>query len=91
MPWGYPILEVLWDGDWVPLERTWVQWKYYGMEMGYSSLCEQTETCENSTSVVLRTRAVILMNTVASKDFQIVKERVSEAWLTLLSLVFVTH
>ena len=28
-------VEVLWDGDWVPPERTWDEWKYYGMEMGY--------------------------------------------------------
>ena len=27
-------VEVLWDGDGVPLERTWNQWTYYGMEMG---------------------------------------------------------
>ena len=27
-------VEVLWDGDGVPPERTWDQWKYYGMEMG---------------------------------------------------------
>ena len=28
-------MEVLWDGDGVPLEGTWDQWKYYGMEIGY--------------------------------------------------------
>ena len=28
-------VEVLWDGDGVPPERTWDQWKYYAMEMGY--------------------------------------------------------
>ena len=28
-------VEALWDGDGVPPERTWDQWKYYGMEMGY--------------------------------------------------------
>ena len=33
---------------WVPLERTWDQWKYYGMEMGYPP-GGQTDTCENST------------------------------------------
>ena len=45
--WGTPIWEwgtlrkdigpvkVLWDGDRVPLERTWNQWRYYGMVMGY--------------------------------------------------------
>ena len=27
-------VEVLWNGDGVPSERTWDQWKYYGMEMG---------------------------------------------------------
>ena len=38
---GYPSrkkmgpVEVLWDGDGVPSERTWDQWKYYGVEMGY--------------------------------------------------------
>ena len=43
--WGYPRVsptkdvgpvEVLWDGDRVPPERTWDQWKYYGMEIGYT-------------------------------------------------------
>ena len=28
-------VEVLWDGDGLPLERTWDQFKYYGIEMGY--------------------------------------------------------
>ena len=36
---GYPSgkdvgsVEVLWDGEGVPPERTWDQWKYYGMEI----------------------------------------------------------
>ena len=33
----------LWDGDGIAPERAWDQWKYYGMEMGYTSRCEQTE------------------------------------------------
>ena len=33
----------------IPLERTWAQWKYYGMEMGYPRPCEWTDTCENIT------------------------------------------
>ena len=41
---GYPqkdmgLVEVLWDGDGVPPERTWDQWKYYGIEMGYLPGC----------------------------------------------------
>ena len=40
VPWVLPgrdlePVEVLWDGDGVPPERTWDQLKYYGMEMGY--------------------------------------------------------
>ena len=40
-PEGYPrkdmgSVEVLWNGGRLPLpERTWDQWKYYGMEIGY--------------------------------------------------------
>ena len=48
-------VEVLWDGHGVPPERIWDQWKYYGMDMGYTPRCEQTE---NITLIVLRTRAV---------------------------------
>ena len=33
----------------VPQERTWDQWEYYGMEMGYPP-CERTDTCVNITS-----------------------------------------
>ena len=37
-------VEVLCNGDGVPPERTWNEWKYYGMEMGYPlPRCEQTE------------------------------------------------
>ena len=47
-------VEVLWDRDGVPTERTWDQWRYYGMEMGYP--CEQRDTCENSAFPILRVR-----------------------------------
>ena len=30
-------VKLLWDGDGVPHERTWDQWKYYEMEIGYPS------------------------------------------------------
>ena len=44
-------VKVLWEGDGYPLpERTWDQWKYYGVEMGYPApRCGQTDTCKNST------------------------------------------
>ena len=41
-------MEVLWDGDEYPLERTWSQWKYYGMEMGVPPPCEQTSDAEGN-------------------------------------------
>ena len=34
-------LEVIWDGDGVPPERTWDQWKYYGKEMGVDKQTER--------------------------------------------------
>ena len=49
-------VEVLWDGDEVPPERTWDQWKYYGMRWGTPRVW--TDTCENSTFPILRLRAV---------------------------------
>ena len=47
--WG-TALEGTWDQSLgYPPERTWGQWKYYEMEMGYHSLYEQTDACKNST------------------------------------------
>ena len=39
---GYP-QEETWDLTWLgyPQEGTWDQWKYYGMEMGYSMLTDR--------------------------------------------------
>ena len=46
-------------------ERTWDQWKYYWMEILCDGdggdpphKCEQTDTCENSTFLILRMPAV---------------------------------
>ena len=41
------------------LERTWDQWKYNGMEMGYPP-GEQIDTCEDSIFPILRMRAVMM-------------------------------
>ena len=48
-----------------PPERTWDQWKYYGMEKGYPPGCEQTE---NITFPILRMRAVIKRMLVLFKE-----------------------
>ena len=47
MEMGYPRkhmrpMVVLWDGDGVHPERTWDQWKYYGIEMGYPQKGHET-------------------------------------------------
>ena len=50
-------VEVSWDGDGVPPERTWHQWKYYGMEMGYSPSGVDKQTNWNY-YLILRMRVV---------------------------------
>ena len=63
---GYPLedmepVEVLWDGDDVPFQRTWNQWKYYGMEMGYPTPAQlwTDKQTENISFAILRMQAVI--------------------------------
>ena len=37
-------LQILWDGDMIPLERPSEQLKYYGMEMGYPPLLRRLDS-----------------------------------------------
>ena len=65
--WGTPRkdmgpVEVLWDGDGVSPERTWDQWKYYGMEMGYPPGVWTDKQTENITFPILRMRAVNVLS-----------------------------
>ena len=53
-------VEPLWDGDEVSPERTWDQWKYYGIEMWYPLGCGQRNKLKLLPYPTLRMRAVII-------------------------------
>ena len=72
---GYPPgkdmgpVEVSWDGDGVPPEKTCEQWKYYGIEMGYLPRCGQTNKLKLLPSPILRMQAVKIKASSRSRHF----------------------